>query len=879
MPRALPIVVGIAGVAVAACAGVLVWSANYAAAVWLVSRQSSIWLRFYNGEISLPILQAWTWRGLPVVSKLLGIATGGLVVEAAVIAGGGYVLIAAPWKVRKPSDGARIATVADLKKAGLLDGVVGYSMLLGTFKGRDVRYSGDSHFYVNGPSRSGKGRGFVMPNLLEWRGSAVVLDVKQENWTLTGAARVALGQKVYLVAPGSPSSHSWNPLDFIRPWPSRATDLMNLAASLIVVTDKGETFWAETARSLLAGVLGYVTDSATMEGRRNIRSALRMFSADVGFKELLDDIVENESNLNAFVVDAFNQHRHRDVKQRPSFEAHITTALKAWNNSLVASMTASSDFDVRELRRRPFTIFIAAQVSDFGSVEPIIRLLIQQIHDVLLRNIPGADEPHKVVLMLDEFYQFQRLPEIINRAPLVSGYGFRIALVAQNIPQIDERYSKATREALLGNMDMKLVVAVGDKMTGDVVSDAMGKYYVEREGWGESGVSRFGRRSRQGRWEAMPLLTSDQLLRLDDAKTVLTIRGHFSAVLDKLNFYTDKRFVKRRNEVAAFAALVTAPKVAPVEEWDLFEARPEHIANAACDKRLSKVEANKDEFERAVGWTAIERLASEVFVDARLFMRDVESALSASHSAAVGKIILDLRIDPESCGVLRGEGGKSPLRSKKARTAALTTINALRQAIVAERRRIHERHARLYHASLDATAGEPVETIAGGVVGGSSIDAAPILTDVPRAGAARVELLTEAGPERQVETIVGSTPSNEVPMFGAEDLDESLLGWDETNEASAEAATAGASEVAETDASSIARTFPDEGDVTWAELKREVTGTGDGTVVFLTEAAGRALSPDKAEKLRGYAARLEVALRTYSRAANDENRLVLPSSL
>jgi hypothetical protein len=62
-------------------------------------------------------------------------------------------------------------------------------------------------------------------------------------------------------------------------------------------------------------------------------------------------------------------------------------------------------------------------------------------------------------------------------------------------------------------------------------------------------------------------------------------------------------------------------------------------------------------------------------------------------------------------------------------------------------------------------------------------------------------------------------------------------------------------------------------------LKREVTGAGDSTVVFLAEAAERALSPDKAEKLRGYAARLEVALRTYSRAANDENRLVLPSSL
>ena len=86
MRRALPIIAGIAGVAVTASAGVLLWSANYAAAVWLVSRQSAIWFRFFHGEVWLPAMQAWTWRGLPIVSKLLGIATGGLAVEAALIA-------------------------------------------------------------------------------------------------------------------------------------------------------------------------------------------------------------------------------------------------------------------------------------------------------------------------------------------------------------------------------------------------------------------------------------------------------------------------------------------------------------------------------------------------------------------------------------------------------------------------------------------------------------------------------------------------------------------------------------------------------------------------------------------------------------------------
>jgi type IV secretion system protein VirD4 len=804
---------------------------------------------------------------------LLGIASGGLAVEAAVIAGGGYVLIAAPWKVRKPSDGARIATVADLKKAGLLDGVVGNSMLLGTFKGRDVRYSGDSHFYINGPSRSGKGRGFVMPNLLEWRGSAVVLDVKQENWNLTGAARVALGQKVFLFAPGSASSHGWNPLDFVRPWPSRATDLMNLAASLIVVTDKGETFWAETARSLLAGVLGYVTDSPTMEGRRNIRSALRMFSADVGFKELLDDIVENEPRLNAFVTDAFNQHRQRDVKQRPSFEVHITTALKAWNNSLVASATASSDFDIRDLRRRPLTIFIAAPVSDFGSVEPIIRLLIQQIHDVLLRNIPGGDEPHKVVLMLDEFYQFQRLPEIINRAPLVSGYGFRIALVAQNIPQIDERYSKPTREALLGNMDMKLVVAVGDKVTGDVVSDAIGKYYVEREGWGESGVPGFGRRSRQGRWEAMPLLTSDQLLRLDDSKTVLTVRGHFSAVLEKLNFYTDKRFVKRRDEVAAFAPLVTAPRVEHVEEWDLFEARPEHEAMATA---VVKTVVETEEFECAVRLAAIERLAQDVFVDARLFIRDVEQALMSSHSGDVGKIIHDLRIDPRRRGTLKCTGRKIGFRVMKLGTPPLAAVAALRQAIIAERRRLHELHARLYRAGRDATANEPAKDVAESV---SAEGDETALASHPRASfaeAAAAKAFAEAEAEPPSSTALTNPPAHNAPLFGAEHLDDDFGGWDETAAAVVESATVAAMRIAN-NAVGFADASDDEGDLTWAELKRDATGTGDSSVAFLIDAADRADSEEKANKLRNYAARLEEALVAYGRAASDENRLVLPT--
>ncbi|WP_192798420.1 type IV secretory system conjugative DNA transfer family protein [Brucella intermedia] len=59
------------------------------------------------------------------------------------------------------------------------------------------------------------------------------------------------------------------------------------------------------------------------------------------------------------------------------------------------------------MRSKPFSLFICSPVSDFRTVEPVIRLLIDQISAVLTRNEPGPDEPYKVLLMLDKFYQFE----------------------------------------------------------------------------------------------------------------------------------------------------------------------------------------------------------------------------------------------------------------------------------------------------------------------------------------------------------------------------------------------------------------------------------------------------------------------------------------
>jgi type IV secretion system protein VirD4 len=701
----------------------LLWSWNYALAFRALFKRWDVWTALVTRhDLALPAQQAIANWGHPLVVKIVTIASAGTILEIAILAGAGYALVTRPWVIRPPSDGARMGTLADLKKADLLDGQPGASILLGTFAGRDVRYSGDSHFFVNGPTRSGKGRGFVMTNLLEWRGSVIVLDVKQENWRKTGPTRAAMGQKLYLIAPGSPESHCWNPLDFIRPWPSRATDLAALAASLLPAPEGVDPYWIDTARSLFAGMVGYVTESKTMEGRRTLRSVLRMFSvADIGqpgeaLFGVLKSVLQNEPELPSFISDAFRQHMARELKQRGSFESHITTALAGLNNRLIADTTSHSDFDITELRRTPFSIFIAAPVSDFSVAEPLIRLLIQQIHDVLLRNEPGEDEPHKVLFMLDEFYQFKRLPEIIYRAPLVAGFGFRIAIIAQNLSQIDERYGKTTREALLGNMDVKLFIAVGDDVTADSISRDFGKHYVERSGWNSGNGSRIGGRSVSGRFESVPLMPPDVSKRLDDKKAMLLVRGHYGVILDKLNFYTDGRF---RDQVAvgdAFAAKLIAPRVRLTREWPLFNPKPKPDdpetawseaaplagplsegsgaishgkAMAASVNEKSKTPDDGLQADRS----RISKNAMLAYEDPWRIQGVVEEAMRDQSDEPAATIAFHLRLKPRRYGVLRGARGL--FGWDRQRREALLAVAELRRDVLSMRHAVKERKARL----------------------------------------------------------------------------------------------------------------------------------------------------------------------------------------
>jgi type IV secretion system protein VirD4 len=140
-------------------------------------------------------------------------------------------LIAAARPRRALHGDARFASPAEVDRAGLTGGDGQPGILIGRHRGKFLALPGQLSVMLSAPTRSGKGVGVVIPNLLNWPDSVVVLDIKGENYDITAGYRAAHGQAVYAFSPFDEDAHShrWNPLTAVRSSPlHRVSDLLTI---------------------------------------------------------------------------------------------------------------------------------------------------------------------------------------------------------------------------------------------------------------------------------------------------------------------------------------------------------------------------------------------------------------------------------------------------------------------------------------------------------------------------------------------------------------------------------------------------------------------------------------------------------------------------
>jgi type IV secretion system protein VirD4 len=498
---------------------------------------------------------------------------GAIALAATLLVLGG--LVASAFLIRPPSTfgDARFAGAGDITRANLH---AHGGLILGRRGGLLIRHDEPGHVLVEGPTRSGKGQGFVEPNGLTWEGSLICLDPKQENWNAFGAARLARGDAVFLFAPGAVRSHAWNPLDLVRRGPEMATDCANLAAFLIPEPRGEGAFWASSARNLFAATLGYVLETPLCDGRRHLGSALALFSTGQDVAAALEIIIRTERpRLSPFIVDQFNQFAAMPEKTRGSVVAHLIDALKPWNNPLIVAATARSDFNLRELRERRTSIFIGAPVADLESYRPLVRVLIQQVHDQVMRELPQTDDAEPVLLLLDEFPTLGRMETLVAKLPVSAGYGIRMAIIVQALSQLDEIYGRPIRDTILANTDLKLFVGTNDQATASYISEALGtRTAIAKTLGGARSQNPFAPRATTRVEVAAPLMRPEQVRELDRRKAILLVRGERPILLDKVVAHRDRWFARLKR--SGQGALLSVPQLKPVPEASPFFGLQRH---------------------------------------------------------------------------------------------------------------------------------------------------------------------------------------------------------------------------------------------------------------------------------------------------------------
>lgn len=254
---------------------------------------------------------------LPYVKRSLLIASGGAVVPVAGLA----FLLFSPQR-RSLFGKAGFATKAEILRAGLT-GMKG--IIVGFAIGRYLVFGGTAHVFASAPTRSGKGVSIVIPNLLHWNDSAVVLDIKQENFNLTSKYRAAHGHAVYLVnfSAGDFRSHRWNPLSYIREDENlRINDVNKVANMLYPDRDGTEPIWTATPRALFRGIVLYLIETP---GKLVTLGQVRRESlADGDGAEYFANIIR----VRALAAEAFNWSEAESARYARQDSDKYTTAAK-----------------------------------------------------------------------------------------------------------------------------------------------------------------------------------------------------------------------------------------------------------------------------------------------------------------------------------------------------------------------------------------------------------------------------------------------------------------------------------------------------------------------------------------------------------------------
>ncbi len=447
---------------------------------------------------------------------------------------------------------ARFAHRSEIAAAGLF---AKHGIFLGRYGRRSLILAGQQGVLLSAPPRSGKGVGVVVPNLLMWTGSVVVTDIKRENWTLTAGYRRSLGQEVHLFDPLAEDGRTahWNPFFYVSEDPTlRISGIQRIAGMFYPDPPGVDPFWSASARSLFLGISLYLfeTPSAT----KTIGEVLRqgMANADEGFGAHWKRVIEGRKSgglpLSPQCVRALCDVIDLAPTTASSIRKTFTSRLDLWLNPILDEATATNDFDLRELRSRPMSVYVGVSPDDLERLKPLLNLFFEQAIGLQTRELPEHNPKlkHQVLMLLDEFSTMGRIPVIANAVAFLPGYNVRILIVIQTPSQLREVYGHDAADTIQKALATRIVYAPKDYSDAEEISKELGNTTVKVKSHSKplSGLGAKGGRSRSVNVseQRRALLLPQEVQHMGRERQIIFYEGLRPLLCHKSRYYRERFF-------------------------------------------------------------------------------------------------------------------------------------------------------------------------------------------------------------------------------------------------------------------------------------------------------------------------------------------------
>lgn len=443
---------------------------------------------------------------------------------------------------------ARWANIKDIEEMGILnnnDGVYigGFQQGKNTYY---LRHNGPEHVIAFAPTRSGKGVGLVLPTLLSWIHSALIIDIKGELWALTAGWRKKYAKNKVLKFDPTCTDNSgakFNILEEIRiNTIHEIKDTQNIAINLIY---KGETppnnnhtntsYFKNEAVSFLTAVILYMLNYSRELGKTT-PSLTKLFkfinNPEMSIEELLAEMIDCDLNIQNDTKEII-QSVARSISNKATQELSgvIGSAVESLNlyvDPIITKNISKSEFKIKDLmnNENPVSLYITIPPSDKDRLKPLNNLIINQILRALTdeslnfkdgKNINNYK--HKLLFMGDEIASLGKLGVLEENIAYAAGYGIKYYLIIQDITQLHSLYGK--EESIISNCHVRIAYAPNKLETAKILSGMSGITTIIKKAITSSG----------GRMSVMlnnvsetiqeiqrPLITDDECMRIKTAR-------------------------------------------------------------------------------------------------------------------------------------------------------------------------------------------------------------------------------------------------------------------------------------------------------------------------------------------------------------------------